>query len=132
MNPALGSVIALVFIVIVINFIMLYIRLKRDLPRKSGKKALEEEEAMLLRTNEIQRRLTLENDAAERFLEHRAKTWELYEQVRRNAAEAKAGAVDVAEAKYVADDTEHSIPADTEHSVPADTEHSVTADTDQF
>jgi len=102
MHPAFASAVALVFIVIVVNFIMLYIRLKRDLPRKSGKKVPEEEEAMLLRENEIKRRLSLEKDAAERFLEQRAKTWELYEQVRRNAAEAEE------KAKYVADDTENT------------------------
>jgi len=86
MIPAFGSVVALVFIVIIVNFIMLYIRLKRDFPRKSGKKVPEEEEAMALRENEIQRRLALEKEAAERYLEQRAKTWELYEQVRKNAA----------------------------------------------
>jgi len=91
MNPAFGSVVALVFIVIIVNFIMLYRRLKRDLPRKSGKKVPEEEEAMVLREKEIQRRFTLEKEMAERYLELRAQTWKLYDQVRKNAAEAEAG-----------------------------------------
>jgi len=77
--------IAIVFFIIAINFFLLFIRHKRDLPRKIDKAAMEEDEAVLWRDKEIQRRLDREQEEAEEYLERQNKTFELYEQVRKNA-----------------------------------------------
>ena len=85
MNSTLSFLIAIVFLVIASNFIMLYLRLKKERRPKIGKAAIEENEAVKLRDKEIKRRLDHEQEAAEKHVELRNKTLELYEQVRKNA-----------------------------------------------
>jgi len=91
MGGAFGSVIAIVFLVIIGNFIMLYVRLRRDLPRKPSRWALEEEEAAKLREREIYRRIEREQEDAIRRIELQNHTFELFEEVRRRAAATEAG-----------------------------------------
>jgi len=85
MDALLGSLIGIVFIVIAINFAMLYIRLKRDFPKKITKKILEEDEAAIVRERVIHQKIEREQEDAERRVMMQNKTLELYEQVRRNA-----------------------------------------------
>ena len=86
MGPILASLIGIVFVVIAMNFIMLFIRFKRDFPSKSNRKAPDEASAAIIRDREVYYRIELEQEAAERRVELRNKTFALYEQVRRNAA----------------------------------------------
>jgi len=81
--------VGIVFIVIVINFAMLYNRLKRDKKLKREGIAMSEPEASRWREKEIQRRLDREQEEAVKRVDLRNKTLELYEQVRRNAAAAE-------------------------------------------
>ena len=80
-------ILAIVVFVIVLNFIVLFHRLRRDRYRRPGKAAIEEEKAAEWREKELRRRLDREQEDFEMRVELRNKTLELYEQVRRNAAE---------------------------------------------
>ena len=82
MKGTYAFLIAVVFFIVAANFFILFIRLKRDRPRKVTKAAMEEKEAALWRDKEIQRRLDREQEEAEKYLERRNKTLELYDQVR--------------------------------------------------
>jgi len=86
MGPIFASLIGIVFVVIALNFIMLFMRFKRDFPQKSKRKAPDEAHAAIIRDREVYYRIELEQDAAQRRVELQNKTFELYEQVRRNAA----------------------------------------------
>ena len=90
MDTLLGSLIAIVFIVIAINFVMLYIRLKRDFPKKTTKNILEENEAAVIRDRAIHQKIEREQEDAEQRVMLRNKTLELYEEVRRNAEKNEA------------------------------------------
>jgi len=85
MDALLGSLIGIVFIVIAINFVMLYIRFKRDFPKKTSKKILEEDEAVIIREKAIHQKIEREQEEAERRVILQNKTLELYERVRRDA-----------------------------------------------
>jgi len=89
MNGIFAFLLVIVFLVISINFFMLYRRLRRERPGKPGKAAMQEKEAAKWRGREIQRRLDCEQEEAVRRVELRNKTFELYEQVRRKAAAAE-------------------------------------------
>jgi len=89
MENAFAYVVAILFFVIALNFLMMFRRLKRDFPRKRKTVAILEREAAEIRDMTIQRRLERENEEAERYIELRNKTFELYEQVRQNAAAAE-------------------------------------------
>jgi hypothetical protein len=82
MNSAFASLVAIIFIIIAINFFMLYLRLKRDRHPKITKAAVEEKEASEWREKEIKRRIDSEQADAVKFVELQNKTFELYEQVR--------------------------------------------------
>jgi len=82
MSSVFNAVVALVFIVIIINFIMLYLRLRKDIPRKSGRKAPSEADAAIWREKEIYRRLEREQENLARCVELRNSTLALYEEVR--------------------------------------------------
>ena len=86
------SMVAIVFIVIAINFFVLFLRFKKNRFHKIVTPAKEEKEAALLRDRVIMNRLQCEQDEAARYVELRNKTLDLYEQVRRNAAAAEAEA----------------------------------------
>jgi predicted Holliday junction resolvase-like endonuclease len=87
MDPVIGSIITIVFIVILMNFILLFLRLKKNRLRKPGKKVPEEWESVQWRDKEIQRRIDREQADAMRQFELRNNTLELYAEVRRRAAE---------------------------------------------
>ena len=76
---------AIICLILVINAIMLYRRVRKDRNPKIVKKAMSEKEAVLQRDKEIWRRLDNEQEQAARQVELRNKTLELYEQVRKNA-----------------------------------------------
>ena len=86
MKGTYAFLIAVVFFIVAINFFLLFIKLKRNRPRKSGKAAMEENEAAIWRDKEIQRRLEREQEDAKEYIDRQNKTFELYEQVRKNAA----------------------------------------------
>ena len=98
MDGAFAFLLAIVFFVILMNFFALFMRMRRDRRPKTGRVAMDEKRAAVLRAKEIQRRLDREQEEAIRQIERRNKTLELYEQVRRNAAAAEgdsaAAAVD--------------------------------------
>ena len=86
MAGAFAYIIAIVAFVIVLNFVMLFFRLRRDRYRRPSRAAIEEEEAAALREREIWRRIDREQEAAAVRVELRNQTLELYEEVRRRAA----------------------------------------------
>ena len=85
MNAAFGSIIAIVIFVIVMNFVTLFMRMKKNRSPygRKGKQSVEEAVAAVKRDNEVRRRLDLEQDRIKKYLEHRKNTWALYEEVRR-------------------------------------------------
>jgi len=82
-----GFLLALIVLVIVGNFFILYRQYKRD--RKPPVKSREESEALLDRGLDMQQRFNKEQEDAMRYVERRNKTLELYEQVRKNASAAR-------------------------------------------
>jgi len=104
MGTAFAYILAIVAFVIVLNFVMLMFRLRRDSYKKPSRDALEEEKAVVLRNNEIRRRLGREEDDAAQQVELRNKTLALYDEVRRRAAaREKAEAVSAAAAAAAID-----------------------------
>ena len=89
----LATIVTIVVLVIVLNFVMLFIRLNRDRVRKPGRAAIEEEQAARWREKEMCRRLDREQEDAAHKVELRNKTLDLYEQVRRNAADREKAAL---------------------------------------
>jgi len=89
MDGAYAFLIAIVFFVIVLNFFMLFMQLRRNRSPKTGRVAMDEKKAAELRAKEIQRRLDREQEDAARQVELRNKTLDLFDQVRKNAAEAE-------------------------------------------
>ena len=85
MNVLFGSLVGIVFLVIVMNFFVLFLRMKRNTSPygRKGKQAVQEDVAAVYRDNEVQRRIDLEQDRIAQYLEKREKTWALYEEVRR-------------------------------------------------
>jgi len=94
MQGALAAVLAIIAFVIVLNFVMLFFRLRRDKYKKPSKEILEEKKAASLRDSEIRRRLDREQEDAVKFVQKRNRTLDLYDEVRRRAAarEREAGA----------------------------------------
>ena len=86
MESAFVAVIAIVGFVIVLNFVMLMYRLRRDRVKKPSRAAMAEEQAAVLRDKEIRRRLEREEIEALEHVEKLNKTLELYDEVRRRAA----------------------------------------------
>ena len=87
MNGNFGVMIAVVLVVLVINFIFWLRRSKGVLKRT--KPATSEEKARIIRHNEIQRRFVSEQEDILSFIEKRNKTLALYDQVRKQAAAAE-------------------------------------------
>jgi len=85
MHVAFAYIIAIVAFVIVLNFVMLFIRLKRDRYQKPSKDIIEEAKAVVLRDKEIRRRISREQEDAARDVELRNNTLKLYDEVRRRA-----------------------------------------------
>jgi len=94
MESVFLPLVVLVFLVIALNFFFLMRRMQRDRVKRPSKKALEEEQALKLREAEVRRRLEYEKEEAEEFIEKRNRTFELFEQVRRDAAAAETQAAE--------------------------------------
>ena len=90
MNNTFSFMISVVLLVVALNAVMLYLRLRKEHRPKTRRAAMEENEASKWRDKEINRMLDREQDEAEKHVELRNKTLELYEQVRKNAASGKA------------------------------------------
>ena len=86
MNNAFSFLIAIVFLVLALNAAMLFLRHRNESRTTSRRAAMEESEAVKWREKEINRRLDREQEDAEKYVELRNRTLDLYEQVRRNAA----------------------------------------------
>ena len=86
MHAAFPYILSIVAFVIVLNFVMLFFRLRRDRSKRPSRPVLEEERAAELRHNEIRRRLEREERLALEHIELRNKTLALYDEVRRRAA----------------------------------------------
>jgi len=112
-GTAFAYILAIIAFVIVLNFVMLMFRLRRDRYSKPNREAMEEEKAALLRDHEIRRRLDREEEDAAQRVELRNKTLELYDEVRRRAAarekEAAAAAADIS-GSFEADLKANDIP----------------------
>ena len=78
----------LIGILVVVNFYLLFKRTKRS--RFTKKNAQAERMANIKRRDDLIRKLDLEQKDAARRVELRNKTFEMYEQVRQNAAAAEA------------------------------------------
>jgi len=86
MDSLVGPIIAIVFIVLLVNFVLLMVRLRKQPLRKPGKKALEEKDAVVIRDDKMLRRQELEDEDTARHAELRNKTLDLYEEVRKRHA----------------------------------------------
>ena len=86
MNNTLSFMISIVLLVVSLNAVMLYLRLRKEHRPKTRRAAMEENEASKWRDKEIIRMLDREQDDAVKHVELRNKTLALYEQVRKNAA----------------------------------------------
>jgi len=87
MNASAASIIALVFIVIALNFYILIIRNRRGSRyKKRTRIAVEEAKQALWRDNEIRRRIAREEEDALERVKLREETLALYDEVRRRAA----------------------------------------------
>ena len=80
--PYLFAIIALI---IIANFYMLFKRSKKS--RNVGKDATAKRIASVKNYDDLKRKLDFEQQDAIKHVELRKKTWEMYEQVRRQAAE---------------------------------------------
>ncbi|MCL2227513.1 MAG: hypothetical protein FWB97_07795 [Oscillospiraceae bacterium] len=87
MESAFAFTIVILFFVVVLNFVMLYMRLKRDKKRKPTSPTMEEEQAALHRHREIQFRIDREQEQLAYRVEMRNKMLDLFEEVRRKSAE---------------------------------------------
>ena len=87
MNTVFAYLVAIIAFVIVINFFMLFVRLKRNKSSKSSYPAAPEAKAAVHRHREIQRRLDREQEELAHIVEMRNKTFEIYAQVRKQAAQ---------------------------------------------
>ena len=76
--------VAIVFIIIIVNFYMWFRRSRGAFKRT--KKTVSEAQAAKLRHEKLLREFENEMEEAEKYLERRRKTWALYEQVRSQAA----------------------------------------------
>lgn len=85
MNAMFSSLVAVVFLVIGMNFFFLYVRFKRDRRPKITKAAPTESVAAEKRDKEIWRRIENEQEKAANYAELQNKTLDLFEQVRENA-----------------------------------------------
>ena len=74
---------AIVGILVVFNFYMLFKRSKKG--RNVGKKAASEREAMIKNHDSLVRKLNIEQEDAARRVELRNKTFDMYDQVRKDA-----------------------------------------------
>ena len=89
MTTAFVYILAIVIFVIVLNFIMLLFRLRRDRYVRPKRPVQDEAMAATYRGNEIRRRLDREEQDAAQYVELRNKTLALYDEVRRRAAAAE-------------------------------------------
>ena len=83
---------AIIAIVIVANFYMLFKRSKRG--RNVGKDVAAKRVASVKNYDDLKRKLDFEQQDAIRRIELRKKTWEMYEQVRKQAEEQEKEAED--------------------------------------
>ena len=101
MQVYLGSLIAIVFIVIAANVFIVFRRSRGALFSRSRRPVMDEEEAALIRDRLIQSRLEHELEESEEFIERRRRTFALYEYVRRKAAAAEQGSAAFNEAPEI-------------------------------
>ena len=81
---------AIIGILVVANFYLLFRRNKKG--RNVGRKAVSERVASIKRHDDLVRKLDLEQEEASRRVELRNKTFEMYDQVRKNAESAEGQA----------------------------------------
>jgi len=91
MNSNGGVLILIVFIVLIMNAVFLFFRIRNNPLRKSSRKqrAPEEFEDSIRREKQINLRIEQEDENAKRRVELRNSTLELYDAVRKKAAEAE-------------------------------------------
>ena len=94
MHGAFAYLVAIMAFVIVLNFVMLFMRLKRDRNKKPTKPAIEEEKAAISRHREIQRRLDREQEELTYHIQMQNKMFDMYELVRAKAADGGYEATD--------------------------------------
>ena len=88
MQAFMGSIIAIVFIVLAANIFMVLRRYRSTKSRRSRTAVLEEDKAAIIRDRLINSRLEQDRENAEELIERRRKTFALYDQVRKNALTA--------------------------------------------
>ena len=91
MDALTGSLIAIVFIVVIMNAVALFLRLRRTRANVPKRAAMEEAQAARIRDNEVKRRIELEQDDALRHITLRNRTLALYDYVRRRAEAVEQG-----------------------------------------
>jgi hypothetical protein len=77
-----------VFLILLMNFIFLLFRMRKNRSQygRRGKKAKKEDIAAIARDREVYRRLDIEQMRIMKYLKLRARTWEMYEEVRQKHA----------------------------------------------
>ena len=89
MNPSIGYIFAIIFVVIALNFYFLVFRIKRgnkSTRRRRSHIAVDEAKQALWRDKEVARRIEREEEDARERAILRNETLDLYEQVRRRHA----------------------------------------------
>ena len=82
-----GALVSVIALIVLVNFFFWFRWYKKN--RRTVKRSVPVDVEAALREREIQRRIDREQNAAVEYIEKRAKTWELYEQVRRQAEAAE-------------------------------------------
>jgi len=87
MENSIVYLVAIIFIVIILNFYFLFSRMRRnDKYKKMGRAAVEEAKQAIWRDKEVARRIAREQDDALERVKLRNETLAMYEEVRRRAA----------------------------------------------
>jgi len=87
MNSSIAYLFAIIFIVIALNFyFFVFRRMKRDMPKRMNRAAVDEAKQALWREKEVARRIEREQDDAMERIKLRNETLAMYEEVRRRHA----------------------------------------------
>jgi len=89
MTSAFAYLVAVIFFVILLNFVVLFMRLRRDRYQRPTKPTMDEEQAAIRRHKEIQRRLDREQEELAYRVEMRNKTLDIYKEVRSKHAQTE-------------------------------------------
>ena len=89
MSSVYAFLVAIIVMVVAMNFFMVFRRFRRDFRPRSKRVAMDEITAAKLREKEVWRRIEREQEDAARQVELRNNTFKLYDIVRKRASDAE-------------------------------------------